>query len=215
MKVIALTGRAGSGKDTAAAMLQILTGVAWPYVYSDGAINSETSTYQVYNTDNWSVKKFAYPVYHIAAILVGRDVEDIMTDPNFKSQVQAWDLTGRQLLQKIGTECFRDVIGTNVWVDVMQRTLDRLNYFGNTGVIISDLRFLNEAAFLEFNWDVTIIKLGGRNGNVEISHPSEAEISDIIPNYLIDNSGSYVDLMDGLAEICKELNIFNCKYTWK
>lgn len=215
MKVIALTGRAGSGKDTAAAMLQILTGVAWPHVYSDGAINSDTSTYQVYNTDNWSVKKFAYPVYHIAAILVGRDVEDIMTDPNFKSQVQAWGLTGRQLLQKIGTECFREVIGTTIWIDIMHRTLDQLKSTGTSGVIISDTRFLNEAAFLEFKWDAIIIKLGGRDGGIDVTHQSESEISSIIPAYLIDNSGNYVDLMDGLAEICKELNIFNCKYTWK
>lgn len=217
MKVIALTGRAGSGKDTAAKALQILTGAIDPvpgYKFIAEDLLSVEWNKQLAPHD-WTVRKFAYPVYQIAAILVGRHVNDIISDYNFKNQVQAWGLTGRQLLQKIGTECFREVLGTTIWIDIMHRTLGQLKSAGTSGVIISDLRFLNEAAFLEFNWDATIIKLGGRNGNVETIHQSESEISDIVPAYLVDNSSSYIDLMDGLAEICKELNIFNCKYTWK
>jgi energy-coupling factor transporter ATP-binding protein EcfA2 len=224
MKVIALTGRAGSGKDTAAQLLQVLTGLVQPY-YGDVEngvmdISRHLDRYKDYGykfhteTEDWPVLKFAYPVYQIVAVLVGRDVDNIMGDPNFKNQVQAWGLTGRQLLQKVGTECFREVIGTTVWIDIMQRTLDRFKYAVTSGVIISDLRFLNEAGFID-RIGGTIIKIGGRDAGVPGIHQSESEISDIVPSYLLDNSGNYVDLMDGLALICKELNIFNCKYTWK
>jgi energy-coupling factor transporter ATP-binding protein EcfA2 len=224
MKVIALTGVAGSGKDTAAQLLQVLTGLVQPY-YGDVEngvidISRHLDRYKDYGykvhreTEDWAVLKFAYPVYQVAAVLLGQHVDDIMEDPNFKNQVQAWDLTGRQLLQKVGTECFREVIGTTVWIDIMQRTLDQLKYAGTTGAIISDLRFLNEAKFLT-DHGATIIKMTGRDSGVPATHQSESEIDQIIAPYNVHNTGSYAALMDILADLCRHLNIFNCKYTWK
>ena len=231
MHVIALTGRAGSGKDTAALAIRLLTGSIDPtwLMSLEGCPVSGPNRHVVdlkeffdikwpdmSNTskDQWTVRKFAYPVYQIVAILVGRDVEDIMDDPNFKNQVQTWGLTGRQLLQKVGTT-FRETIGVDVWVDILNRQLLQLESTGIAGVVISDLRLLNEDEFLLRVWGAHIVKMIGRDSGVPTTHESESELENIEPDYIVDNRLDYKYLMDQLKEICKELNIFNCKYTWK
>lgn len=223
MKVIAITGRAGSGKDTAARCIQVLTGQVDPYYSVSGLIDLhpflniewQNGLQLPEHITDWPVLKFAYPVYQIAAIIVGREVDDIMADPKFKNQIQLYGLTGRELLQKIGTECFREVLSTDIWIQVMDRKLKQLESAGLTGVIISDLRFVNECHFLEEMWRATIVKMVGRESGVPITHQSESELDSISGIHHIHNTGSYTGLMNILSDFCKHLNIHNCKYTWK
>lgn len=224
MKVIALTGRAGSGKDTAARILQLLTAKTnlfeireedFPELMADfdalpfSEINMTPRGSLVKN--HFHIHKFAWPVYRIVGILLNRDPDKIILDPTFKNKVQQWGLTGRQLLQKVGTECFRDVISTEVWVDVMREHLRT----EAPGVIISDLRFPNEGQFLKEEHDAFIVHIHGRDSGLPTNHVSESGLVNIPADISIPNTGSYSDLMKQLSNVCSYLGILNCKYTWK
>lgn len=58
----------------------------------------------------------------------------------------------RRLLQVLGTECGRDIIGQNVWVDILRKKIDEYDYKGPPGeyhAVITDCRFTNEAKFIK------------------------------------------------------------------
>lgn len=215
MKVIALTGRAGSGKDTAGQLLQFLTDktdwigevhpvrvedLLWKDVFTAG---NDFCTYQI--------AKFAYPVYQIVAIILGRPVDAILLDPNFKNTVQYRGLTGRQLLQKVGTECFREVLGKHVWADVMHEHLNNLAKLDVEGVFITDLRFLNEHEVIK-SWNGTTIRLDGRDSGVLTDHPSESELEKIPWDVRIDNSLDLPHLFKELEDFCRVDSILNNQY---
>lgn len=224
MKVIALTGRAGSGKDTAAFMLQLLTtrthlksldesdmvefleGYS-RHSFSELNVNSQGDPALAH----FHIHKFAWPVYRIVGILLNRDPDEIMRDPTFKNKIQAWGLTGRQLLQKVGTECFRDVISTEVWIDIMRERLKA----PAPGVVISDCRFPNEGEFLKKECDSFIIHLHGRDSGTATEHRSESNIENVPADVSIPNTGSYIDLLNQLSNVCSYLGILKCQYTWK
>ena len=224
MKVIALTGRAGSGKDTAAYLFQLFTTKTHLVPLGEDAFkemmgkyaNQPFSRLNVTERGNpvighFHIHKFAWPVYQVAGILLNRNPDGIISDPTFKNKVQKWGLTGRELLQKIGTECFRDVISTEIWIDVMRERLKE----AAPGVIISDLRFVNEALFLREEYNATIFKVLGRSSGVPTTHPSESAIDGLDCHDVIYNDGSYTQLAKNVAEICRNLNILNCKNDWK
>lgn len=221
MNVIALTGRAGSGKDTTAQILQyILDSSDLDQVVNvqEEILDSfESQIFSGYNdVSNYHILKFAWPVYQIVGILLNRNPEMIMLDRKFKDTIQYKKLTGRQLLQKVGTECFRDVIGTDIWLDIMDRHLSGLYSQGNVdGVIISDLWFVNEAEFLAEKWKATIIKMAGRDSGVPVTHPSEAEISLIEHDHYLYNSGTLVQLAVHLNDLAIAKALTTNKYYWK
>lgn len=61
----------------------------------------------------------------------------------------------RRLLQMLGTEVGRNLIDTNVWVDVMMRRADKLRAAG-TPVAITGMRFPNELAAVEAHGGYTV-----------------------------------------------------------
>ncbi len=123
MELIGLSGYARAGKDTAA---------------------------QVLNTDGWQRIAFADVLRDFLARL-DPVIADKGNGPMRLSQVlETWGWDGyketifsgeiRGLLQRLGTECGRQVIGENVWVDAAFKDLDPDGRYA-----ISDCRFLNEA----------------------------------------------------------------------
>lgn len=238
MKVIALTGRAGSGKDTAAIGLQILTGHLDPTwmapTSTTGSVydkSQELDWNKVFNpsiiwrngpgdVDKWPSLKFAYPVYKMAAILIGYDVDrasDLMRndfkESSFVIGLNNVCMTGREILQKLGTECGRNVFGDTTWLHRMHRDLMLLRGYVE-GTVITDCRFPNEAEFLRDYYKATIIGITRENCKLEQSHPSELELNGITTDFHIYNDGTYGDLMHRVDEILHTLKISNHKYTW-
>ncbi len=149
-KLVGLTGKAGSGKDTAAQGL----------------------------TDH-HVMKFAEGVYDgvwalnpYLMTLAG----DIRLQ-HFVEQV-GWDKAKehpevRRFLQAYGTEAGRDIHGPDCWVNAWKRKY--LSYTGN--VVVTDVRFPNEADAIKELGGVVIEIMGPpRRGGVDSTHSSEAGI---------------------------------------
>jgi hypothetical protein len=99
-------------------------------------------------------------------------------------------MTVREFLQRYGTEAHREIFGFDFWVD--QALPEHANWqFGR--YVFSDARFENELD--------RIRSLGGRNiqvlrpsSDTGDGHASEVRPPDHLIDYIIDNSGSMIEL---------------------
>lgn len=185
--LIGISGKIGSGKDTAAEIIQHLT----------NPMGLDMFPYEV--------KKFAGKLKIIASILTGIPVEKF-EDQEFKKQYlgEDWNyqidkfnpiqkMTVRELLQKLGTEAMREGLHTNVWVNALFA-----DYNENSNWLVTDTRFANEAEAIK--------KLGGVVLRIERStcqlgtHASETALDDYTFDYVIHNNGSKEDLQEELVK---------------
>ena len=160
VKLIGIHGKAGAGKDTIANFL--------------------IDTYK-----NYYLQPLAEPLKQVAAIAFGipedhfhgRDLKEIKNE--------YWDKSPREIAQFIGTEMFRTLYGPDFW---LRRALLRLNnqyipedegeYQEGDTVIISDIRFQNEAEFIWNNKGIIIhVNRPGLSGVGIQNHASEQGIN--------------------------------------
>ena len=97
----------------------------------------------------------------------------------------------RRLLQRLGTEGGRNILGENVWVDAALRDLEPGGSY-----VFTDVRFPNEANAIQARggrvWRVT--RPGFRPIN---AHPSETALDNFQPDHTISNGGD----VEGLAHL--------------
>jgi hypothetical protein len=98
----------------------------------------------------------------------------------------------RGLLQRLGTEAGRNVHGKNCWLEIAQKLIQRAHVQGKK-VVLTDMRFPNEVAFLRkyqcFKMHVAKDGCGPVN-----NHASELMDYESIANCTILNNGSVEDL---------------------
>ncbi len=208
-KLIGISGKIGSGKDTFAELIKII--VSNPY-FSNETVEHylRTPNPNVQKTE-WSVRKFAGKLKEVASLLTGIPVYKF-EDQEFKktfldSEWNTWypnqdrsePMTVREFLQKLGTDAMRDGLHTNTWVNA---TFANFNYYSKW--LITDVRFPNEAA--------AIIEKGGllirinRNSDTG-DHPSETSLDNYPFEIVIDNVGSLQDLIATARNFCEEFNL--------
>ena len=123
-------------------------------------------------------------------------------------------LTPRLLLQLLGTECGREIIHPNIWINALFADYKTLG-FGDGDVavlefpnwIITDVRFPNEAQAIKDRGGVVIrVNRYDENGmpyKTLNNHPSEIALNDYDFDYVIENDGS----IEELVEKVKQLNL--------
>lgn len=89
----------------------------------------------------------------------------------------------RRLLQRLGTECGRNLLGDNIWINSTFKDLDP-----NGKYIVTDARFLNEFAAIEDLGGV-IIRVNRPGVGPANDHPSEMEALEYDFKYIIHNDG--------------------------
>ncbi|MCK5610079.1 hypothetical protein KAR91_49860 [Candidatus Pacearchaeota archaeon] len=103
-------------------------------------------------------------------------------------------ISGREVLQVVGTDVFRENLNTNIWVDILTKRLADQQWdkpiSGQAKVVfITDVRFPNEVEYLT-NAKYRSIRLYRYTGKSEsIEHASESvfdDIDDSLFTYLID-----------------------------
>ena len=174
--LIGLNGRLGAGKDTAAARIQTMV--------TDREIE---------------LRAFANPLKDSAAALFGisRDeLEWMKLDPDISMTMRVplgpppdiryrtKSFTGRQYLERYGTEAHRDIFGGDFWLD--QALPEGIDHY-NKLIILTDCRFENEAKRVRQQGGSVIEVVGprGREGN---GHPSDTPLDDTLVDVFIDNS---------------------------
>ena len=208
-KLIGISGKIGSGKDTFAEIIRLLTSM--PY------LTNETIAHYLNNPNpnvlktDWNVKKFAGKLKEVATLLTGiptymfEDQEFKKTNlPEewniwFPNQDRSEPMSVRQFLQKLGTDAMRDGLHTNTWVNATFATFNNMSRW-----LITDVRFPNEAA--------AVIEKGGILVRIERTsdtgdHPSETALDNYDFQIVIENKGSLLELIQKTRAFCEEYNL--------
>lgn len=164
MRLIGVNGVARSGKDTLAGFLE--------------------------NHHDYKRISFAAPIRAFISRLTGISVDDL-TDGPLKEQPIDWlgGRSPREMMQTLGTEWGRSMVNPDLWLLVAKNEIDKAKKEGYAGVVISDVRFDNEARFVrDLGGEVVRVT---RPGVAAVNaHASEQGISDDLVDVEIDNSGT-------------------------
>lgn len=118
----------------------------------------------------------------------------------------------RSMLQKVGTDIFRNQVDKNFWIYRLAPELNPmrvaycLNYDGGS-CVISDIRFLNEAEYIK-SIGGTLIRVVRKLDAID-EHPSETEQDDISVDYKILNKGTIEDLYVSVNQIVEKCDFNN------
>lgn len=173
--LIGLTGRARSGKSTAAEHL--------------------TSTYLL------EQYAFADPLRHGLMAIFNLDHTDFEGDR--KEQPLGWlDRSPRQLMQSMGTDWARNTVHSDVWVKLAEQNLDYITQSlgAVTGFVVSDVRFENEAEFIRQRGG-TVINIFRPDTQAVNPHISEAGITANPADLTLTNYGTIEEFQRSLDEV--------------
>lgn len=154
LKLLALTGPAGCGKDTAADIL----------VEKHGFIKVS----------------FAHAMKEGLKVMFGLTDEHV--NGNLKGEtIPGLGVSPRCLLQTLGTEWGRGIIGNDIWIDLVAKEwgllLSSVDETFYTGMVISDLRFENEADWVRSQGGTVVHVLNKGMENIpESDHKSESSV---------------------------------------
>ncbi len=112
-------------------------------------------------------------------------------------------MTVREILQEMGTDVCRNIFGEDVWLDILNRSIDAVD----GPVVIDDCRFLNESKNLRSRGAVMI---GLQRPPLDLSdlHQSEIEMIenwDTMVDTTIVNSGSLENLYAMVEDVIESL----------
>ena len=165
--LIGITGRKGSGKDTAAQALDGFVNIKMA-----GALKAMVRAFMSY--------------VGVPDDIIERCVEGDMKE----SPMACWDgRTTRYVMQTLGTEWGRDNISTDLWVNAFKAKARQ-----HRKVVCTDVRFPNEVQAMHEEGGYVVRIKRPMDVKIEDTHPSEAGIDYLIVNANISNSGSVEQL---------------------
>lgn len=176
--IIGLSGYAQSGKDTMAELL------CFNYEYERRA--------------------FADPMRHALAILNPKldsitRVADLVDDYGWEIAKKNPEV--RRLLQVLGTDVGRRLMGDDVWVKMAMRDLRQ-----GDRIVISDVRFPNEADAIK-KLGGKIVRINRLNTQAVNPHPSEHAMDNYEFDKVINNNSTLSDFADDAFMLAKEYNL--------
>lgn len=229
--IIGLGHKKQVGKDTVYKLFKIINNLNYLEIddssYNEARLSKIINSpkyYELYDFDKeWIKMMFADKLKQVASELLNCSVH-FWEDPNFKaSVVKQYNLTGREILQKIG-ESMRREIGEDIWVNSLFNDYDNLNYIVqepfNDGdiehedlmdykskshtikpnVIITDVRMPNEAKAIKDRGGI-LIRIDRNTGFID-NHISETALDDYDGwDYIINNNGTLTNLFNQVKEI--------------
>lgn len=154
--LIGLTGPAGGGKDTVADMV-------------------------MRKFPEFQRRSFAQPLKTMLAVGLGLSQAQLNGDMEDKSRIDPrYGCSARWLMQTLGTEWGRNIIDPDIWLTALKPRIENCSH-----VIITDVRFANEAAYIRKKGKlVHVWGRGGIDGAHESENPIEYEEK---IDYVIDN----------------------------
>lgn len=168
--VIGIAGRARVGKDTLASFIEAEYG---GYRYS-----------------------LATPIRHMLRAGLGIDLDDDYWAARKEQVLPGLGHSPRTLMQTLGTEWGRNTIHPDLWVVLAHAVLTRMG----PGMIVSDVRFDNEAAWIRREKGV-VIHLYRDDAPEVAAHTSENGVSVRPEDIQLYNRGSLEDLQFAVTKL--------------
>lgn len=173
--VIGLSGRAGCGKDVAAAALT--SSGAFISLRFAAALKDGLNAMFGFTNDQWEDREWK------------------------ETEIPLLSKSPRQLAQTIGTEWGREMVHPEVWVSCLALKIKRHIYSAQEpgdikSIVIPDLRFQNEAQWIKDQQGIIIeIQRDDNEDKTEHSdHKSEGGISLLMVDHIIQNNGTVDEL---------------------
>lgn len=203
--LIGISGKIGSGKDTVAHIIQLLS--------SDLGLSDQTIAHLTQHPSStvkgstWGIRKFAGKLKEVASILTGIPTHRF-EDQEFKKtylgpEWNTWypnidrpeQMTVREFLQKLGTEAMRNGLHRDTWVNA---TFANYKPYVDKW-LITDTRFPNEAAAVKERGGVLLrVNRNASTGD----HPSETALDNYEFDYVIENDGDLTSLVTKVRAFC-------------
>ena len=166
MKLIGITGKARSGKDTIA-----------EYLWGRHAFTRIA---------------FADPLKLAAQAMFGLSAAQTWDADQKEVVIPHWGMSPRQIFQLLGTEAAKPVFGKDIWIKRWRISYDMLSRTDH--IVVPDVRFDEEAEAIRGLGGVIVevqrgVGLQGSTG----THASELGLLKL-PDYVIDNNGTLEDL---------------------
>jgi hypothetical protein len=181
--LIGLTGPAGSGKDTVANVL--------------GGYHK------------FAALSYAKPLKRAASEIFKLPIAHFYDEALKEVINEAWGMTPRTMLQKLGTEACRNGIHQDIWLKSLQVEANLL-FADGYDIVISDVRFENEAAQIRSLGGVVVHVVSNRKSRLDATaqaHASEAGVKFVKgSDFVFHNTGAIADIPRTTLEMLAELS---------
>lgn len=177
-QIIGLTGYAGAGKDEAA---KALIELGWLRVSFADPIREMLLALNPLVPTQWGPKR----------------VSDLVKKVGWDEAKKNLEI--RCLLQRLGTEAGRDILGPDIWVDLAEKKIDATD----KNIVITDVRFPNEVQMVHRRKGY-IVEIG-KDGVGPINAHSSDNFA-IKPHCTLWNNGTIAQLHANMASIAYQLN---------
>lgn len=158
------------------------------------------------HTHGFQKYAFADPVKQLCKIMFLLEQKQL-DDPLSKEIVdERWGLTPRQMMQKVGTDMVRCQWGSDFWVKNMELRVHRDNH---PMMIVSDVRFQNEAEWIKANHGILVRIVDGHQHHHD-THQSETEQLSIQEDICIVNEKNGLPLFH--QEIERTLSLLSLSF---
>lgn len=185
--LIGLHGKARSGKDTVGDYLCRLDS---------------------YGTLQFQNCAFADPLKESASAMFGIDLDDFYNEDVKELPNNFWGISPREITQKLGTECGREIFFSDLWIRRAKLSINEImaTHPENTGVVVTDVRFDDEADFVRDNGGTMIIITRNTESYNVREHKSEKGITiDPTRDFIIANDGTLKALYNAVDIIVNTL----------
>ncbi len=180
-----------------------------------GKIGSgKTTVSEVFRSNGFELDSFAKSVKDICCILFGFDRDRLegqkIEDRKWRetNNIKYTNLLGRDFSPRdsmilIGTAIGRDIIHPNIWVETL---FNRYEEHKGKNLLITDVRFPNEYDEIKKRGGI-IIRINRKTMENNSAHPSECALDDHPFDYIIDNDGTYDELMEKAKKLLTNISI--------
>jgi len=185
MKYIGITGKARSGKDTFADIL------CEEYDFAKVAL--------------------ARPIKEACSLIFGIPEENFYLDDKKEETDEYWKMSPREIAQIFGTEAMRNAFGDDIWLRVaeqhIRQSISSLPEGHIKGIVISDIRFENEAKWMrgEMNGQIVHIHRCSLGDGVVRGHVSEMGVRWENGDLGLHNDGSLEGYKEQIRRMCDEI----------
>lgn len=202
-RLILLSGKKRSGKDTSASLIKQLYPRAKLMAFASPLKNIIATTFNIPMAQLEEYKDQDFALLH------GVPKED-QEDTSF--QMQSY----REVLQRFGSEAMKEIFGVDVWSELAVKQIKGYFEFTDT-VVITDWRFPEEYkyiynAFVEdqesqghifdrLTIDLQTVRIDRDGTDLFDGHVSEVQLDDFKFDHRITNNGSIDELKEKLKEI--------------